>query len=146
MALNTVRCRFHQNTRAYVSPVCSTCCAPAKCKFQVYSFCHPGQRIWLLFSGSLKKTKQIKVLKAHFSYNIAHCSFFRDLRISQAPFTYVGEPVSPSANKVCQCFDRIFSQLCCSHDKFMAFPLFDSYDVMLWRKGNDRHPHSTVYI
>lgn len=49
--------RFHQNMRTYVSPVCSMCCVPAKCKFQASSFCHPGQMIWLLFYGLLKKTK-----------------------------------------------------------------------------------------
>lgn len=90
--------RFHQTMRSYVSAVCSMPCVSAKCKLQVSSFCHPGQRILLLFSGSLKNTK---VSKAGFSYNIAPCSFFRDLRISQAPFTYVCEPVSSSANKVC---------------------------------------------
>lgn len=70
-----------------------------QCQFLVSPFCQSGQRLWLLFSGSLKKTKWIKDLKADLSCNGAPPSFFRGLRISQVPLTYVYEPVSSSANE-----------------------------------------------
>lgn len=72
-----------------------------QCQFLVSSFCQSGQRLWLLFSGSLKKTNWIKDLKADLSCNGALTSFFRGLRISRVPFTYMHEPVSSSANEAC---------------------------------------------
>lgn len=70
-----------------------------QCQFLVLPFCQSGHRLWLLFSGSLKKTKWIKDLKADLSCNGAPPSFFWGLRISQVPLTYEYEPVSSSANE-----------------------------------------------
>lgn len=73
---------FHQIMRAYVSPVCSMCCVSAKCKFCVSSFCHLGQRIWLLFSGSLtRKQSRSRFWKLFFHITLHLVAFSASLHL-----------------------------------------------------------------